>query len=455
MKEKVERIISKTFNCLKRKKFIVFILLIFLLNILIYGVWQFNNEIKYGKFYFFKKLPNGENTLNLFLKNPKTFGIRHFEPYGIKIDAQQIIFFIKNKNNETYNVYNLNLKEKKFTKYNAEFNYSKIEFAKKINDKIYMVFSKFYNDENFKNETEYDERSYIIIYDYEKDVIENEIEIEEVLKTPAYGIQTVNIKGENYIIYQCAERCHILKKSANPYAPYRGEFLCQNKKPNYYYKLFSTKTNKIKELNLKGIDKKEDIFLGQMENGVSIFYRKENGYKISAWDLGNNKKLSEYDTKINAYKFEIILIGDNKFLLIYRPYNNPETATIETFDVDTNGKIKKIAALKISDKKDLFFKRPFFSNQNYIVLSPDKVIFCCGRQSLGTYIYNSKKTYLFNYKTNEFKRITDFKYKAFAPKFIKLDGDSFLIYSTESETSPVDFIFSLNKIYKFDLKKGM
>lgn len=449
MKEKIRQTILKVFNYLKKKKVVSFLLIIFCINIFIYNIWQLNNEIKYGKFYFFKKLPHSEN-----LKNSKTFAIRHFSPYGIKIDSSCILFFIKSQNNEIYSLYSLDLKEKKFKKCNTEFNYSKIEFAKQINGKIYIIFSKLYDIENFKDDKKQYESSYLIVYNHKKDVIENKTEIKEILKNPQ-NIQTVSIKGENYIIYKCMENCHLLKKTNNPYLSFQGEFLCQNRKPNYYFKLFSTKTNKTKNLEINGIDKKEDVFLGQMENGISLFYKKQNNYKISSYNLENNKKLFEYNAHINAYKIEFILIGENKFLMIYRPYNAPEITIIDTFLVSSKSKIEKIASTKISDKKEGLFKHPFFPNQNYIVLTPERIIFCCGRQNLGTYIYNSKKTYLFNYKANEFKRITDFKYKSYMPKFIKLNDSSFLLYSAESETSLIDFVFSLNRIYKFDLKKGM
>lgn len=242
MKEKIRQTILKVFNYLKKKKVVSFLLIIFCINIFIYNIWQLNNEIKYGKFYFFKKLPHSEN-----LKNSKTFAIRHFSPYGIKIDSSCILFFIKNQNNEIYSLYSLDLKEKKFKKCNTEFNYSKIEFAKQINGKIYIIFSKLYDIENFKDDKKQYESSYLIVYNHKKDVIENKTEIKEILKNPQ-NIQTVSIKGENYIIYKCMENCHVLKKQTTHIFHFKANFYAKTENQIIILNYFQQKQIKQKTL---------------------------------------------------------------------------------------------------------------------------------------------------------------------------------------------------------------
>ncbi len=427
---KIKNIGLRIFNWSKKHKFIALILCLIFFNFCINETRQIFNTLLYGNYKLVAKIP---------IKKDSYSRMKPFTQVApIKIDNNNIIFLYA-QNNGPYILSNLNLKTKKFTKFNSIINTEHyIHFINLIDGKIYFAYDEMNRNPDYTYNIKYTFAS----FDYKKDKIEKINTYKAKYGTPEIKIK---LNGQNLILFvKHNEREMFNKKVENKNNKFIPPHELSIPKSVYNFILYNPNNNAFKEIS--NFEVNTNNIFAQLKNGNILSHHKNKDiHIIDIIDL-EKKKISSVPLDFKASLPTYIWVGDNKFIVIYE---SAYRLKINTYKITNKNKIEKIASKEVKNH-GLFDTFTEFVPQSNIVLSPETIIFAGGFNGKIGLANNVKTTHIYNPKANTLKRITDFPYKTGGMKFIILNNSSFLTY----ETNKCIWAFGCrnNNIYRFELK---
>ncbi len=395
LKEKIKAINTNIISWVKKHKVISLIVILFVIKLLICSSIQAYNSFKYGDYELIAEYP-----INKELKH----NIQDIE--ALKINENNIIFFVKI--NSGYEIANLNLKTKKFEKYNTKININDIKFRKNFIKPIGVFDNKIYIISEKNNE------QIIAYFDYVKDEIKNI----KIFNSILYNPLKISLNNKDYILFETEPKAN-------------------NEIGLILYDPIGNNT-----LNLSDLTMEYSKYIYQLENkNILIFYPKSNNKIISAdiVNLKNKKKITE-SLGIKDLFARFIYLEENKFIAIHR---DEFKTYITTYEIKNN-KIIKISTKELKHRNTFFKSYIAIDPDNYVVLNPKTIVFVGGNSIISgfTTIRLIKDTHVYNYSNNNLKKITSFPYKIMNAKFIKINNSSFLIYGFNEKIYKLQLIRS-------------